>query len=342
MFEALLTLCLVGDPSRCSTERHPGGATIEACRQAARALAAPAGQEPQSWPCVPEGESPGFAVTEIAPGVFVHKGAHAEAAPENRGDIANIGFVIGSEGVAVIDAGGSAAVARDLLEAVRRETDLPVRWLILTHMHPDHVLGAPVFVEAGATVVGHARLARALAARRDTYMAANAVLIGPAAFEGSGLPAEIVAVEQDREIDLGGRILSLQAHPTAHTDNDLSVLDRGTDTLFLGDLLFMGHLPALDGSLLGWMEIMDALSGREVARVVPGHGPAAAPWPGAAAAMRAYLESIAAEVRSTIADGVPIGRAAERVGDEMIAGWLLADAFHGRNVLAAFKELEWE
>jgi quinoprotein relay system zinc metallohydrolase 2 len=341
MYEVLLTLCLAGDPASCSTDRRFGGATMEACREVATALAEAAAQEPQSWPCVAEGASPGFTVTEVAPGVFVHKGTHAEAAPGNRGDIANIGFVIGSEAVAVIDAGGSAAVGRDLLEAVRRETDLPVRWLILTHMHPDHVLGAPVFVQAGATVIGHARLARALAARRDTYMAANAALIGPA-FEGSGLPAGIVAVEQVREIDLGGRVLVLQAHPTAHTDNDLTVLDRGTDTLFLGDLLFMGHLPALDGSLAGWLELMDALRGQEAARVVPGHGPAAAPWPAAAGAMRAYLDGIATQVRSSIAEGVPIGRAAERVGDEITAGWLLADAFHGRNVVAAYKELEWE
>jgi quinoprotein relay system zinc metallohydrolase 2 len=243
--------------------------------------------------------------------------------------------------VAVVDAGGSAAVARDLLAAVRRETDLPVRWLILTHMHPDHTFGAPVFIEAGAAVVGHARLARALAARHQTYMASNAALIGPA-FAGSDLPAEIVAVEQEREIDLGGRVLALEAHATAHTDNDLTVLDRGTKTLFLGDLLFMGHLPALDGSLLGWMELTDALRGRVVARVVPGHGPVAAPWPAAAAAMQAYLEGIATRVRVAIADGVPIGRAAERVGDAITAGWLLADAFHGRNVVAAFKELEWE
>ena len=290
---------------------------------------------------MPAGAPAGLAVTEIAPGVFVHKGAQAEVAPENRGDIANTGFVVGAEAVAVIDAGGSAAVARDLLDAVRAETDLPVRWLILTHMHPDHVLGAPVIVDAGATVIGHAALARALAARREVYLAANAALIGPA-FEGSGLPAEIVAVEDRREIDLGGRVLVLEAHPTAHTDNDLTVLDRRTGTLFLGDLLFMGHLPALDGSLPGWLGLVETLQGREVARVVPGHGPVSAAWPSAADAMGAYLSALAASVREAIAEGVPIGRAEEVVGDAIAEGWLLTDAFHGRNVLAAYKELEWE
>ena len=341
MFEVLLTLCLAGDPAACTTERHPGGATLAECRAEATALAAAALDEPQAWPCVPAGTTPAFRVTQVAPGVFVHKGAQALAAPDNHGDIANVGFVVGDKAVAVIDAGGSAAVARDLLAAIREVTDLPVRWLILTHMHPDHVLGAPVFVEAGATVVGHAKLARALAARRDVYLRSNAALIGPD-FAGSGVPDAIEPVQGRREIDLGGRVLVLEAEPTAHTDNDLTVLDRATGTLFMGDLLFMGHLPAIDGSITGWLEVIAALRQREVARVVPGHGPVAAAWPGAAERMQAYLARLAAAVREAIAAGVPIGEAGEEVGAGMAAGWLLVDAFHGRNVIAAFKELEWE
>lgn len=344
MFEVLLTLCLAGDPAACSTERHPGGATLAECRAEAARLAGFAGAaeaEPQAWPCVPEGATPAFTVTEVAPGVFVHKGRHALAAAENRGDIANAGFVVGDDAVAVIDAGGSAAVGRDLLASVRAVTDLPVRWLILTHMHPDHVLGAPVFVEAGATVIGHAKLARGLAARRGSYLEANAALIGPA-FAGSDVPPAIVPVEAAREIDLGGRPLLLEAHPTAHTDNDLTVLDRATGTLFMGDLLFMGHLPALDGSIIGWLEVVDALRHRDVDRVVPGHGPVSAAWPDAADRMRAYLEALATATRAAIAAGVPIGQSGAEVGAGMTAGWLLGESFHARNAIAAFKELEWE
>jgi quinoprotein relay system zinc metallohydrolase 2 len=345
MFEVLLTLCLAGEPAGCTTERHLGGATLAGCRAEAAALAAAATitaeAEPQAWPCVPAGTSPAFTVTEVAPGVFVHKGAQALAGPANRGDIADLGFVIGEDAVAVIDAGGSAAVARDLLAAIRTETDLPIRWLILTHMHPDHVLGAPVLVEAGATILGHAKLARALAARREVYLDSNAALIGPE-FAGSGVPDSVEPVADRRELDLGGRRLILEARPTAHTDNDLTVLDRVTGTLFLGDLLFMGHLPALDGSIAGWLEAIDALLRHDVARVVPGHGPVAAAWPEAAEGMQGYLAQLAETVRQAIAGGVPIGEAGAAVGAGMTAGWLLAEEFHARNVIAAFKELEWE
>ena len=107
-------------------------------------------------------------MTEIAPGVFVHQGLHELPDASNAGDEANIGFVIGRDAVAVIDAGGSRQVAEGLYAAIRARTDLPIDWLILTHMHPDHVLGASLFREAGATLVGHARLSRcAVEPRRD-------------------------------------------------------------------------------------------------------------------------------------------------------------------------------
>ncbi len=341
MFEILLTVCLAGDPATCTTELHPGGETLESCRAAATELAARANGVAQEWPCAEAGATPSFTVTEVAPGVFVHRGVHAEAAAENQGDLANIGFVVGTDSVAVIDAGGSAAVARDLLAAIRRETDLPVRWLVLTHMHPDHVLGAPVFEAEGATVVGHADLARALGARRETYLEANAELIGPG-FEGSGTPAEVDPVDVQRKIDLGGRVLLLEAHPTAHTDNDLTVFDTATGTWFLGDLLFIDHLPAIDGSIAGWIELDATLATREAARAVPGHGPVAVQWPVGGDPLRQYLAALAAAVRDAIRAGVPIQDVTATVGAEMAEGWLLVGAFHGRNVLAAFKELEWE
>lgn len=349
MFEVLLVLCLAGDAGACREERHPGGDSLAACRGAAARLAAlPRDSEAvQEWPCVAAGATPGFRVTEIAPGVFVHRGRHAEAGPANRGDLANLGFVVGGQAVAVIDAGGSAAVAEALLAAVRAETALPVTHAILTHMHPDHSLGAPVLAAAGAAVVGHRRLQAALAARAAHYLEANARLIGPG-FAGTGAPGPVG--EAPAEIDLGGRVLRLEQHPTAHTDNDLTVFDEATGTWFLGDLLFVDHTPAIDGSLLGWIALADSLAARPAARVVPGHGPAAVAWPAAAAPMRDYLGDLAAETRAAIAEGLPMLEAVRRIagdagsgpGPGSGSGWLLHGLFHARNASVAFKELEWE
>ena len=84
-------------------------------------------------------------VTEVAPGVFVHQGRYEIFTPRNSGDTSNAGFVIGRDGVAVIDTGGSPQIGAQLLAAVRARTKLPIKYVINTHMHPDHVFGNVAF-----------------------------------------------------------------------------------------------------------------------------------------------------------------------------------------------------
>ena len=272
----------------------------------------------------------------------MHRGRHALTDAANRGDLANIGFVVGEQAVAVIDAGGSRAVGEALYAAIRARTRLPIRWLILTHMHPDHVFGAAVFREAGATVVGHARLPAALANRAAGYAEALERTAGRQVALGSAIVPPDETVAGVRRIDLGGRLLELEAHPTAHTDNDLTVLDLATGTWWMGDLVFDGHLPTVDGSALGWLALLDRLAGRQAARVVPGHGRPALPWPDAAAPTRAYLAALVAETRAALAAGESLGEASADLGAGLRGDWALFDAFNARNATAVYRELEWE
>lgn len=281
-------------------------------------------------------------VTEIAPGIFVHQGAYALSAPSNRGDIANLSFVIGRDAVAVIDTGGSFAVGQALRAAIRAVTDKPVRHVINTHMHPDHLFGNAAFADDRPDFIGHHKLAQALAARADRYLAVNAQLLGAEAFAGTRLIAPTRAVQGRMAIDLGERELVLEAQPTAHTDNDLTVHDPATGTLFLGDLLFVRHVPALDGSIRGWLALIDRLERIDAKRVVPGHGPPVVDWPEPLRPQKRYLETIAAEVRRMIREGQSIDEAAVGAGLSEKDAWLLFDAFNARNATAAFAELEWE
>jgi quinoprotein relay system zinc metallohydrolase 2 len=283
-----------------------------------------------------------LATVEVAPGVFVHQGQIAVFNPRNRGDIANLGFVIGNDAVAVIDTGGTAEIGARLRAAIAARTSLPVRYVINTHMHPDHVLGNAAFEADHPAFVGHKKLARALAARADHYLAVNRDLLGEDAFAGTRIVPPTVAVEERMSLDLGGRALTLQAQRTAHTDNDLTVFDEATTTLFAGDLVFSGHIPALDGSLRGWLGLVEDLKRIQAARVVPGHGPASMPWPQALEPMDHYLETIAADVRADIKAGRSLADAARTAGRSEAGDWQLFDEFNARNVSAAFAELEWE
>ena len=293
-----------------------------------------------------------LAVTQIAPGVHLHQGAllpwGAESA-SSAGDVANLGFIVGSRCVAVIDSGGSPQVGQRLRAAVAATTPLPVCLVVTTHAPPDHLLGAAAFkdIEPTPKFAAHARGAAALGARERAFRNALQRDLGITSADGDVVYPTLAVdpAKGELEFDLGGRTLLLRAWPTAHTDNDLSVYDRQTRTLFTGDLLFVGHLPVVDGKLNGWLAVMDQLAALDVALAVPGHGAPQAAWPAALAPQRSYLQALQREVRKALRERRSLAQAVESLPLSSIAPgqpWLLAEFFHRRNVTAAYAELEWE
>jgi quinoprotein relay system zinc metallohydrolase 2 len=281
-----------------------------------------------------------LSVREIAPGLYVHSGRPEETSPDNLGDIANIGFIVGERCVAVIDTGGSILIGKRLREAVRAATPKPICYVINTHVHPDHVFGNAAFEAEGPIFVGHAHLAAAMAARGRTYRNALIRELGEGA-AGSEMVPPTLEVDDTRQIDLGGRILTLKAWPTAHTDNDLTVFDEASGTLWLADLLFVGHIPVVDGSLKGWLAAMAEIARLDPKRVIAGHGDAA-DWRGALADQERYLRTLLADTRAAIRKRQTLAQAVASAGLSERDKWLLFEGFHRRNVTAAYTELEWE
>lgn len=281
-----------------------------------------------------------FAMTEVAPGIFVRQGVHQDATAENDDAIANIGFIVGREAVAVIDPGGSLDDGERLRATVQVKTDRPIRYVVMTHGHPDHIFGGVAFVADHPVFVGHARLAGVLVDRGEYYRKRLVEIVGRDRAGDYEMPTLLVT--DKAELDLGGRVLDLEAHGAAHTDNDLTILDRQTGTLWAADLLFVDRIPAIDGSLTGWLKVLAALKALPATRAVPGHGPPVVPWPAAAADEERYFNTLATEIRALLAKGGTIETAVAEVGLGERGKWQLFDDYNGRNVTVAFKELEWE
>jgi quinoprotein relay system zinc metallohydrolase 2 len=282
-----------------------------------------------------------FTVQKVAPGLYFHLGRHELPNRTNHGAIANIGFVVGQQCVAVLDSGGNREQGRLLKEAIEKITDVPICYVINSHVHPDHIFGNRSFKESGVQFIGHKNLTRALQARATFYTQRSMEQLGiNLTLQDIVLPD--IAVTDSLTLDLGGRVLRVTAHDSAHTDNDLSVFDENSQALWLSDLLFVEHLPVVDGSLKGWLKELKGLSRLKIKRVVPGHGPVIDNWRVALQRQESYLTMLLREVRAMIKEGKFIEQAIAEVGQNAAGQWALFDVFHKKNITFVFAELEWE
>lgn len=283
---------------------------------------------------------PAAVVTELAEGVFVRQGKTAIVFEDT--EVANVGFIVGERCVAVIDTGGSVEEGAALRCAIEtRAPSTPVCYVINSHVHPDHLLGNLAFKEPGVEFIGHHKLPRAMSILGGVFLeraeAQAGIKLGP-----DYLIAPERTVGEEMAFDLGGRILRVKAYPSAHTDHDVSVFDDKTGTLWLADLLFMGHVPVLDASITGWIAVLEELRRLEVRHVVPGHGPVDGSWPEAMTDLLRYLSIVRDETRAAIARGDNLRSAQEGVAYSESPRWQLFDEYHQRNVARAYSELEWE
>jgi len=288
-----------------------------------------------------QAEAAPMPVTEVAPGVFMHTGVHEEFGEDYHGDIANIGFVVGDDAIAVIDTGGSFRVGQSLREAIRARSSLPIRYVINTHVHSDHIFGNAAFEQDQPEFIGHVRLAGAMRIRAEGYESNLKKMLGADA-DGSRIVLPTREVSNELTLDLGGRRLLLRAWPVAHTDHDLTVLDERSGTLWMGDLLFVERAPSIDGDAKGWLGVIESLKALPAARAIPGHGPLVEDKAAHLDRLRGYLDVLMADLRRGIAAGRPMRDVVREAAASERSRWQLFDSVNLRNAEQLYMQLEWE
>ena len=279
-------------------------------------------------------------VQEIGPGVFVHIGKHLDIDEGYDGDICNIGFIVGDESIAVIDTGGSYLVANELLKYISENFKQPVKYVINTHAHLDHVYGNVVFSDVD--IYGHKDLPKALKSRADIYQRINDRYLGKISEQSPLiLPNKFVEINKPESIDLGNREIRLQAYQIAHTESDLTVFDEKTKILWSGDLVFSERTPVVDGNIHGFIKTLEEINKLEINFVIPGHGlPSSKEY--AIQPMIEYLVTLRDDIRRFIDNGESLEFAIENAASSQKDDWLLFDIQNKRNVNHIFPMMEWE
>ena len=194
----------------------------------------------------------------------------------NRNFISNAGFVVTDDGVVVVDALGSPALATELIAEIRRVTRQPIRYCVVTHFHADHIYGLQSFKEAGATIVAHPSgreyLNSDTAQRR---LDISRIEIAPWVNAQTRLvPADRWLDAPDTVLRMGSFDIHIRHVGPAHTPEDLAVFVPKGGVLFAGDLVFRGRIPFVgQADSRQWIASLNRLIEFRASVVVPGHGP---------------------------------------------------------------------
>lgn len=226
-------------------------------------------------PALAADPAPVVHARQVADNVYMAQGEAALGSRANRNFISNAGFVVTEEGVVVIDALGSPALATELVAEIRRVTTQPIRYVIVTHFHADHIYGLQVFKDAGATILGHP-------SGREYLNSETARLRLEASRQelAPWIDGKTRLVGADRWLDAPETTLRLGSYEfrirhvgPSHTPEDLVTYVPKAGVLFAGDLVFRGRIPFVgQADSRQWITSLATLIAFAPRFMVPGHG----------------------------------------------------------------------
>ena len=278
---------------------------------------------------------------QVAEDVYAFLGSNTEASVENRGHIANSGFIVGPSAVVVIDTGGSYAHGKAMLSAIAAVTSKPVSLVIITHAVQDFVFGAAAFTEQGIPLLAHRKTDELMSVRCEHCLASLRKSLGEEIMLGTRLILPNQLVDHSLRFEAGGRPIEVLHFGWASTPGDLAVFDPRSRVLFAGGIVMGSRIPELrDGDFNGWLAALAALSALNPARVIPAYGPALSPQDMGKTAD--YLRDLDSKVRALYASGSGLMEVIDEAGIERYAAWSQYPDLHRRNALRRYLQLEVE
>ncbi|NNJ94921.1 MAG: MBL fold metallo-hydrolase [Halobacteria archaeon] len=294
----------------------------------------------------------GLAQVDDAPVYFV-VGQSGVPGTDNQGHTSNAGFVVTDEGVVVFDALGTPALGYRLLQAIRSVTDKPVRKIVISHYHADHVYGLQAFVDHGGQpdVIAQQRssaysggstasqgedAARRLAQRREA--------LWPWVNDATRIVEPDIVFDEEYNFTLGGVGFEIRHMGPAHAPGDSVMLVREYGVLFSGDLVYKGRVPFLDSpstDVFNWLSGLEWIAGLQPQPyIIPGHGEPADDTAASVVVTKEYIDYLIDSMRPAVADFVPFDEAYAAIDWSRYASMPAFAASNRGNAYRVYLELE--
>ncbi len=294
----------------------------------------------QGFPAVKSRVEP----VEVTSRTWYVQGGPGVASAANEGYNSNAGFVVTDEGVVVVDALGSPSLGLELVKAIRKVTDKPIRRVIVTHYHADHFYGLQPLKDAGAEVWAHrGSLAYFTSGEAVRRRAQRAEALFPWVDRDMPFVMADRWLDGDESFTLGGVRFEVQHFGPAHSAEDLVVVVPGEGVVFSGDILFTGRVPFVgEADSKAWLARISRLIDLKPRLMVTGHGEVSREPAKDLELTRDYLRFLRAEMGRAVADFVPFEEAYRRTDWSRYAHLPAFEAANRVNAYGTFLLMERE
>ncbi len=268
----------------------------------------------------------------------------AGIATDNAGFISNAGFVVTNEGVVIFDALGTPSLAAKLYKEIRKVTKQPIRYVVMSHYHADHLYGLQVFKELGAKIIAPQGARVYLESNvSDNLLATRRIELAPWVNESTRLVPADQYIDTEYKFSLGGIHFKITPLGNAHSEGDLTLLVEPDNVLFSGDLIFEGRIPFVgQANIFNWLQALEAMRNVNVSAVLPGHGPLAKDPNALINLTYNYLSLLKNTMQAAVKNWTPFAEAYAKIdwGDYMFLPAF--DAANRKNAYNVFLFLESE